>query len=113
MELTIEKLTKRYGDKDAVKSVSLNLTPGVWGLIGANGAGKTTLMRMLTGILSPTSGRILYDGAEISVLGERYWDRLGYLPQTFGFYPEFTVTDYLEYISALKGLTRQDRKIVV
>lgn len=110
MELTIEKLTKRYGDKDAVKSVSLNLTPGVWGLIGANGAGKTTLMRMLTGILSPTSGRILYDGAEISVLGERYWDRLGYLPQTFGFYPEFTVTDYLEYISALKGLTRHQAK---
>lgn len=104
MELEIRNLTKRYGDKIAVKDVNLSITPGVWGLIGANGAGKTTLMRMLTGILTPSTGKVLYDGVETSTMGENYRDALGYLPQTFGFYPEFTVTDYLEYVAALKGL---------
>lgn len=108
MELEIRNLTKRYGTKTAVKNGNLTLTPGVWGLIGANGAGKTTLMRMLTGILTPTSGQILYDGVEITALGERYRDVLGYLPQTFGFYPEFTVQDYLEYVATLKGLCKSE-----
>lgn len=110
MELEIRNLTKRYGDKLAVNDASLVITPGVWGLIGANGAGKTTLMRMLTGILSPSSGTVLYDGLEISTLGEAYRDALGYLPQSFGFYPEFTVIDYLEYVATLKGLSRSEYK---
>lgn len=108
MNLEIRNLTKRFGNKTAVNGLSLVLTPGVWGLIGANGAGKTTLMRMLTGILTPTSGTVLYDGVEIAALGESYRDALGYLPQTFGFYPEFTVVDYLEYVATLKGLTRRE-----
>jgi len=108
MELEIRNLTKHYGDKKAVDDVNLSITPGVWGLIGANGAGKTTLMRMLTGILTPTSGKVLYDGVETSTLGENYRDALGYLPQTFGFYPEFTVMDYLEYVATLKGLGKNE-----
>lgn len=104
MELEIRRLSKRYGKKMAVSGVELSITPGVWGLIGANGAGKTTLMRMLAGILPPSSGRVLYDGVDIRDLGEAYRDALGYLPQSFGFYPEFTVTDYLEYVAALKGI---------
>jgi len=108
MELKIRNLTKHYGDKKAVDDVNLSITPGVWGLIGANGAGKTTLMRMLTGILTPTSGKVLYDGVETSTLGENYRDALGYLPQTFGFYPEFTVMDYLEYVATLKGLGKNE-----
>lgn len=108
MELEIRNLTKCYGDKTAVDDVNLSITPGVWGLIGANGAGKTTLMRMLTGILTPTSGKVLYDGVETSTLGENYRDALGYLPQTFGFYPEFTVMDYLEYVATLKGLGKNE-----
>lgn len=104
MELTIENLTKQYKDKTAVKEVSLNITPGVYGLLGANGAGKTTLMRMIAGIMKPTEGRVLYDGIDIKTLGEAYRDIFGYLPQEFGFYPEFTVKDYLEYIAALKGI---------
>lgn len=113
MELTISNLTKRFKDKVAVDGVSLTLTPGVWGLLGANGAGKTTLMRMVAGILTPTSGEVRYDGVEIRALGEAYRDIFGYLPQTFGFYPEFTVTDYLQYVAALKGLAKRDssRKI--
>ena len=113
MELRIEHITKQYKDKLAVDDVSLSVTPGVWGLLGANGAGKTTLMRMIAGIMEPTSGRIVYDGVPIATLKESYRDIFGYLPQEFGFYPEFTVKDYLEYVAVLKGLGRKDagRKI--
>ena len=107
MNIEIQNLTKHFGMKTPVDSVSLRLTPGVCGLIGANGAGKTTLMRMLAGILTPTSGRVLCDGADTRDMGEAWRDMLGYLPQNFGFYPEFTVADYLDYMAALKGLEKQ------
>lgn len=110
MELRIDHMTKQFQDKRAVNDVSLKLTPGVWGLLGANGAGKTTLMRMVAGILQPTKGEIYYDGIEIGTLGAAWRDVFGYLPQEFGFYPEFTVKNYLEYMAALKGLTRTDTK---
>ncbi|MDE7178286.1 MAG: ABC transporter ATP-binding protein [Lachnospiraceae bacterium] len=110
MELYMEHLTKQFKDMTAVNDVSLQITPGVWGLLGANGAGKTTLMRMIAGIMKPSSGQILYDGIPISELKERYRDVFGYLPQEFGFYPEFTVKDYLEYVAVLKGLTDKDSK---
>lgn len=107
MELELRYLSKRYGNKIAVEDVRLTLSPGVWGLLGANGAGKTTLMRMIAGILTPSGGRVLWDGIDTASLGEAYRDALGYLPQSFGFYPEFTVLDYLEYVATLKGLPRQ------
>lgn len=110
MELEICGITKQYKDKCAVDKVSLTLTPGVWGLLGANGAGKTTLMRMIAGIQRPTSGCVRYDGIEIDTLKEAYRDIFGYLPQEFGFYPGFTVQDYLEYVAALKGLTKVESK---
>lgn len=104
MNLSIEQVSKQYKDKKAVQGVSLRLTHGVWGLLGANGAGKTTLMRMVAGLLKPDAGRVTYDGIPIEVLKGRYRDIFGYLPQEFGFYPEFRVRDYLEYVAALKGL---------
>lgn len=104
MELCLDQVCKRFRDKTAVEGVTLKLRPGIWGLLGANGAGKTTLMRMIAGILEPTEGRICYDGVPISILREKYRDIFGYLPQEFGFYPEFTVGDYLEYVAALKGV---------
>lgn len=110
MELIIDGLTKRFQDKTAVDGVSLCLTPGIWGLLGANGAGKTTLMRMIIGILKPSGGQVRYDAIPIKELGERYRNILGYLPQEFGFYPEFTVLDYLTYMAALKGLTPKETK---
>ena len=111
MELLIDHVSKQFKDKTAVDNISLELTPGVWGLLGANGAGKTTLMRMIAGIMRPTSGRVMYDGVPIQTLGERYRDVFGYLPQEFGFHQEFTVRDYLAYVATLKGLPeRQTRR---
>ena len=107
MELLIDHVSKRFKDKTAVSDVSLALTPGVWSLLGANGAGKTTLMRMIAGIMRPTSGQVAYDGVPIQTLGERYRDVFGFLPQEFGFHQEFTVKDYLAYMAALKGLPEQ------
>lgn len=104
MELSIEKLSKRFGSKVAVNNISVSLQPGVYGLLGANGAGKTTLMRMICGVLKPTSGKIIYDGKEIEQLGETYRSYLGYLPQDFGYYPDFTAKEYLDFIAAVKGL---------
>jgi len=110
MELYIENVSKKFKDMMAVDDVSLRITPGVWGLLGANGAGKTTLMRMIAGIMEPTSGEIRYNGMPIKDLKESYRDVFGYLPQEFGFYPEFTVKDYLEYVAALKGLSPEASK---
>lgn len=115
MEIILEHISKNYKDrhtvKKAVEDVSLRFTSGVWGLLGANGAGKTTLMRMICGIMKPSEGRICYDGVEIGQLGDAYRSVIGYLPQEFGFYPEFTVQQYLEYISAMKGMSdRQARQ---
>lgn len=110
MELTFSNLTKEYGSKRAVNSVSATLAPGVYGLLGANGAGKTTLMRMACSILRPTSGEVLYNGTPANRMGAQYRALLGYLPQDFGYYPEFTALDFMEYIAALKGLDRRKAK---
>ncbi len=111
MELTITNLKKQFKDKTAVNDVSLSLTPGVEGLLGENGAGKTTLMRMIAGILNPTSGKISCDGKDIHTMEEAYRTLLGFLPQDFGFFQDFTVKDYLEYIAALKDVpARETRK---
>lgn len=108
MELVIDRLTKQYQNKIAVDRISLTLHKGVYGLLGANGAGKTTLMRMLCGILKPTSGTIALDGVDVSE--ENYRAVLGYLPQDFGYYPEFTGMDFLLYMAALKGLSKEQAK---
>ena len=108
MELFIDRLTKQFQNKIAVDRVSLHLHNGVFGLLGTNGAGKTTLMRMLCGILQPTSGTITFDGMDVREEG--YRAILGYLPQDFGYYPEFTAMDFLLYMAALKGLSKQPAK---
>lgn len=107
MELAFDRLTKEYGAKIAVDRVSAALGPGVHGLLGANGAGKTTLMRMACGVLRPTSGEVRFDGRPIERMGGDYRAMLGYLPQDFGYYPEFTALDFMEYMAALKGIGRR------
>ncbi len=104
MELKTIGLTKKFGKKTAVNNLHLTLTNGVYGLLGANGAGKTTLMRLLCSLQTPTHGKILLDNKNILALGEDYRSLLGYLPQHFGYYPDFTALDFLLYIAALKGL---------
>ena len=104
MELKTVGLTKKFGSKIAVDDLNITLANGVYGLLGANGAGKTTLMRLLCNIQNPTSGKILLNGKNAVGLGERYRSLLGYLPQHFGYYPDFSAFDFLLYVSALKGL---------
>ena len=108
MELIIDRLTKQYQNKIAVDRISLKMHKGVYGLLGANGAGKTTLMRMVCGILKPTSGTITFDNLDVTT--EEYRSELGYLPQDFGYYPEFTGMDFLLYMAALKGLDKSYAK---
>ena len=107
MELQLQDLRKQYGEKCAVNNVSVNLAPGVYGLLGANGAGKTTLMRMICGVLKPTSGNIRLNGKTVEQLGEQYYTHLGYMPQDFGFYPDFTAREFMLYMAAVKGLDKR------
>ncbi len=104
MELKMSNLTKEFRDITAVKNVSYTMTTGVYGLLGVNGAGKTTLMRMLCSLLKPTGGSITWDGEDIFEMDGKYRKILGYLPQDFGYYPDFTVYDYLMYIASIKGV---------
>lgn len=110
MELQLQNLRKRYGTKCAVDNVSIHLESGVYGLLGANGAGKTTLMRMICGVLKPTSGNICLDGKTMQELEERYYTHLGYMPQDFGFYPDFTAREFMLYMAAVKGLDKKRAK---
>ena len=105
MKLSVDRITKQYKNKIAVDRISFDLTEGVTGLLGANGAGKTTLMRMMSGILTPTGGEITADGIPVNT--ENYRALLGYLPQDFGYYPEFTAREFLEYMGALKGIEKK------
>ena len=108
MELVIDRVSKQYKNKIAVDRINLTMGKGIYGLLGANGAGKTTLMRMICGILTPTSGTITYDGLDVSE--EEYRAVLGYLPQDFGYYPDFSGKDFLFYMAALKGLSKESAK---
>src|SRR5260370_19575020 len=104
MELTIEHLSKRYGRDFALRELSLRAEPGMLGLVGPNGAGKTTLMRMIATLLEPTEGSIRWNGQDIRAHGQALRQVLGYLPQDFGIYPEFTALQFLRSLSAMKGL---------
>lgn len=104
LELRIENLTKSFQGVTAVNHVTYTMKNGVYGLLGLNGAGKTTLMRILCTLLAPTEGKVICDGEDIFAMGADYRKLLGYLPQDFGFYPDFTVNDYLSYIASIKGV---------
>ena len=106
MELLLENLCKEFGGNTAVAGVTAVLEPGIYGLLGANGAGKTTLLRMICGVLKPTAGQVRLDGIPIDALGAVYRDKLGYLPQDFVGYPQYSARDFLLYMAALKGMTR-------
>lgn len=111
MELSLNQITKKYGTKNVVNEISTTLDSGVYGLLGANGAGKTTLMRMISAILEPSAGEILFDKENILKMGAEYRSVLGYLPQDFGYYPNSSAKDFLLYIATLKGISSKAAKI--
>ncbi|MEY8391355.1 ABC transporter ATP-binding protein [Lachnospiraceae bacterium 45-W7] len=110
MELQLHHVSKQYGKKCAVNNVNAALLPGVYGLLGANGAGKTTLMRMICGVLKPSAGSISLNGKTMETLGERYYAHIGYMPQEFGFYPDFTAREFMLYMAAVKGMDKKRAK---
>ncbi|TDJ25722.1 MAG: ABC transporter ATP-binding protein [Gammaproteobacteria bacterium] len=108
--IKVEKLTRSYGDFLAVDAVDFSIDVGqVVGLLGHNGAGKTTIMKMLSGFLEPSAGRILVDGLDVADQPEAVQAMLGYLPENVPLYPEMTVVDYLEYAAELRGVANAQR----
>ena len=105
MNIEIADLTRRFGRNQAVAGVDLEAGPGVFGLLGPNGAGKTSLLRMMATVIPPTSGSLRLLDRDPGALGERreIRRRLGYLPQNLGYYPGFTVVEFIEYFALLEG----------
>lgn len=104
-KLEIKNLTKAYGRKKANNDITVTLKNGVYGLLGPNGAGKTTLMKQITTLITPTSGEIIYNDKNIKDLDEKYRALIGYLPQEFGVYKNFSAKQFLQYVASLKGLS--------
>ncbi len=102
--LELINLTKKYGNKTALDSLSVTFGSGVYGLLGANGAGKSTMLNIITKNIPRTSGEVLYNGTDISGLSRKYFMKIGYTPQLQGIYEDFTARDFLHYIGALKGM---------
>ncbi|MBU3145478.1 ABC transporter ATP-binding protein [Clostridium sp. CF012] len=105
-KLEIKKLTKSFGKKNANNNITLTLENGVYGLLGPNGAGKTTLMKQIVTLTKPTTGEILYNGKSIYEKEDEYRNIIGYLPQEFGGYKNFTAKQFLKYVAALKGIDK-------
>ena len=111
MELEIKDVIHTYPNKKtALNRISLTLTPGIYGLLGPNGAGKSTLMKIITGNMQPSGGKVLFNGSDIKELGRAYRDRLGYMPQQQGLYNQFTGRRFLWYMATLKGLSHREAK---
>ncbi len=108
MELRLENLSKNYGELRALKNINFTFYEGIYGLLGANGCGKTTMMRLLCNLLKPSEGRILFDGVDIGKAGQDYRNILGYLPQNFGYYPDFTCYKFLFYMATIKGFSKKE-----
>ncbi|MGH4124454.1 MAG: ABC transporter ATP-binding protein [Clostridium sp.] len=106
-KLEIKNLTKSYGKKNANNNITLTLENGVYGLLGPNGAGKTTLMKQIVTLTKPTSGKIIYNGKSIYEKEDEYRNIIGYLPQEFGAYKNFTAKQFLQYVAALKGIDKK------
>lgn len=104
MDLLINSISKSYGGKKAVEGMEYKFKPGIYALLGPNGAGKSTLMKMICNIEKPDKGNIWFEGKNIYMLKSEYYARLGYLPQDWGYYPQFTVKDFMNYFSVLKGI---------
>lgn len=110
MNLVFENISKVFQETVALEKINLTMSGGVYGLLGPNGAGKTTMMKIMTDLVPPSTGRVLLDGQDIAVMGAGFRKKLGYLPQDFGVYPNFTAEQFLFYIARLKGLSKYEAK---
>ena len=110
MELTIQNLSKTYGNKVALREFSYTFTPGIYGILGANGAGKSTLMNLITDNVKRDSGETLWNGTDILKLGRSFRRELGYMPQQQGMYPDYSARDFLCYMAAVKELPRKESR---
>jgi len=108
MELSLKSIKKEYGDKLVLDCISFSLKPGLYGILGSNGSGKTTLFRIICGLMKPTQGAVFFNGKNIVDQAENFRDILGFLPQDFRYYPDFTARNFLLYIASLKGLSRKN-----
>lgn len=108
MYLEIKNIGKCYGEKEALKQLNLQLSPGIYGLLGPNGAGKSTLMKLICMLIEPTNGTILFDGKDIRTDRKKFLKLLGYMPQQHCLYPEFGVEEYLHYVGTLKGMHKKN-----
>ena len=106
MNVKLEQLSKHFGSVIAVQHMNAVLKPGITGLLGANGSGKTTLLRMMVNVLPPDEGHILYGDIDIREKREEYLANIGYMPQHLSMYPTFRVEEFLQYMGAVKGLTK-------
>ena len=107
MELRIEHLTKKYGEKVALRDFTYTFTPGIYGILGANGAGKSTLMNLITDNVKRNEGQILWDGTDILKLGKRFRAKLGYMPQQQGMYNDFSARAFLRYMAQIKEIPKK------
>ncbi len=106
----LRDITKKYKDKTALRGVSLDLAPGIYGLLGPNGAGKSTLMNIITGNIPADNGCVYWEGTEIEKLGKAFRSQIGYAPQQQGLYDSFTGRRFLSYMAALKGIPGKEQK---
>ena len=107
MELRIEHLTKKYGEKVALRDFTYTFTPGIYGILGANGAGKSTLMNLITDNVKRNEGQILWNGTDILKLGKHFRAKLGYMPQQQGMYNDFTARAFLRYMAQIKEIPKK------
>lgn len=110
MKLEIKNLSKKYGNHYALRDVTLTLSEGIYGFLGANGAGKSTLMNLLTDNIKRQQGEILYEGTEILSMGKEFRSKIGYMPQQQGLYEQFSGYAFLAYIAELKGIPRRQAR---
>lgn len=108
--LHLDRVSKSFRNKRVINDLSLSIGTGVHGLLAPNGAGKTTLIQMIATLIRPDSGNITWNGQDIMVMDEDYRGLLGYLPQKFGYYPDYSAEDFLMYIAALQGIGRKRAK---
>ena len=108
--LSIKNISKSFGDVHALKNVSLELKPGLFGLLGPNGAGKSTLMRTLATLQKPDSGTVTLNGKDIVNHPNEMRSVLGYLPQDFGVYPKMSAKALLNHIAILKGMNNKSER---